>query len=343
MNTNINDNIIIMLCNVLEKIEPIKTDSHGYESMFTVIIGNPPYQQPTGNRSLPVYPYYWRISESCSHNVINMITMRNWQRSMIMRDDVMGSIRDDKHMTHCDNYANMKVFKNAGLTGLTIIQADMQLKHDNTCNVRIYENNSYRFTGSVIDCSYVSLETIILRKKLHEYMIANKTHGCDELFKGQRYYPIRAGHLSTNVDKEGTADKRMIPVMFYENSMNVIKYCDYDSLRLDKSHASTVDMFKVIIKDTYTGRIEPVLLEPGIIYSDQYIGAMFNDRKNAVNFISYMRTELFQSMAGAYTYDWHVTRDSLSVMPDLSNVCNMRTGLTGYDSDWTDGDLLRLF
>ena len=262
---------------------------------------------------------------------------------MIMRDDIMAFIRDDEHMTHCDNYVNMRIFKNAGLTGLSIIQADMQSEHDNSNNVRIYENNSYRFTGSVIDCSYVSLKTIMLRKKLNEYMIENHIKGCDSLFKGQRYYPIRAGHLSTSVDKKNNTHMRMIPVMFYENSSNVIKYCDYDNLQLDESHASTVDMFKVIIKDTYTGGIEPVLLEPGVIYSDQYIGAMFTDRNHAVNFMSYMKTELFQSMAGSYTYDWHVTRDSLSVMPDLNHVFNMRTGLTGYDSDWTDGDLLELF
>lgn len=301
---------------------------------FSLVVGNPPYQAENGTRPVPIYPHHWHCAELASNaGIVNMITMANWQRTITINTDALNLMRLDSHLIIVDNWLGRHVFNEMNIPRISIQQADMNVDNARN-NVRILDEGRHIRTSTASDSSYVNGTNQVLISMLTRWMHENGTGGCDALFKGQRYYPVRASeHQSTSVDN--------VPCMFSVDGRNVMKAIDF---KPSEFNADSVDKYKVIIKDTTrsTG-IEPVLLGPGMIYSDQFIGAMFSTENEAIGFISYMRTELFQSVIKSMTYDWHVTRDSMRYMPDLSAIVNMRTGLTGYESDWTDGDLLALF
>lgn len=86
-----------------------------------------------------------------------------------------------------------------------------------------------------------------------------------------------------------------------------------------------------------------VISEPNSLTTDTWMGKNFTSRRSALNFHSYLSTVFYRYLLGLKATGVSVLANAHSFVPDLEEVTNPRTRLTGYDSDWTDEDLQKIF
>lgn len=81
------------------------------------------------------------------------------------------------------------------------------------------------------------------------------------------------------------------------------------------------------------------ILEHAVIYCDTFIGTYFDTLNECDNFVTYFTTYFYRFCTTETATNWDAMRSIHRFVPNLTNVENPRTGLTGWDSDWTDEDL----
>lgn len=107
--------------------------------------------------------------------------------------------------------------------------------------------------------------------------------------------------------------------------------------------------YKIILPKTTSQRVwrDSFTMEPGYCYIDDVICIQFNDADSACicdNYLSYLKTRFYRFLVEMATPagSQHANSSVHCLVPDVCNVINPRTGLTGFESDWTDGDLFAL-
>ena len=111
---------------------------------------------------------------------------------------------------------------------------------------------------------------------------------------------------------------------------------DYPSLKL--KHA---DKWKLIWPKSGApaNYRSTIVLEPGQICSDTFIGCWFNSRQQVENFRTYFQTLFYRFSISETATDHNAISLVHRHLPDLVNIKNPRTGMIGWDSTWTDSDI----
>lgn len=91
---------------------------------FDVVVGNPPYQESTTEKSAqstPIYDKFVRIAKSISPDFISYIIPSRWFAGGMGLDDFRNYMVSDKHISHIISYANGKeCFPDSSTGGLCI-------------------------------------------------------------------------------------------------------------------------------------------------------------------------------------------------------------------------------
>lgn len=85
------------------------------------------------------------------------------------------------------------------------------------------------------------------------------------------------------------------------------------------------------------------ICEPGSLYAQSWVGRAFETRDELLGFRSYLTTYFYRYLVSIRSVSHIALANIHRFVPDLATVTNPRTGLVGYESDWTDDDLKMLF
>ncbi len=86
-----------------------------------------------------------------------------------------------------------------------------------------------------------------------------------------------------------------------------------------------------------------IILKPGEIYSDSFIGVRFDSQEECRNFISYFQTNLYRFCLTVALTNWSAMTKTHRFAPNVGSLKNPHSGLVGFRSDWTNADLRELF
>jgi hypothetical protein len=85
------------------------------------------------------------------------------------------------------------------------------------------------------------------------------------------------------------------------------------------------------------------IAEPGSLSTNTWLCRSFDSEIEVVNFQSYIKTYFYRFLISIRGVSHNALANVHRFVPDLINVTNPRTGLVGYNSDWTNEDLKKLF
>ena len=350
---NNNDSVnVVDIDNENDTITHNDTDN----KLFTYTVSNPPYQMDTGGKRHQIYPNFWVNSWLLSHKSV-MIFPIGWQKSTgrASGSSLHKTIREDKSLVEVDNYYEdlkknkIMLFPGIGTSGVNIISRDDSVNSDTVV---------FKEYGDIVDTDkdmtvvkYWSDTTDKIFKKLESFMADNNIPACDQLITGWNPYGSN-GYYSTDkkrkefnsVYKEYKDNCIKSWTRNYENSQYSIHYIEESILPDNVKSRKGFGQYKLIWAKSGAPANwrNNIILEPDTIFSDTFIGAFFNSIHEAENYRTYFKTLFYRCMITETTTDHNAYRNVHRHCPDLSTITNPRTGLTGWDSDWTDDDLQEL-
>lgn len=324
--------------------------------LFTYTVSNPPYQMDTGGKRHQIYPNFWVNSWLLSHKSV-MIFPIGWQKSTgrASGSALHKTIREDKSLVEVDNYYEdlkknkIMLFPGIGTSGVNIISRDDNVNTDTVV---------FKEYGDIVDTykdmsvvKYWSDATDKIFKKLESFMADNNIPACDQLITSRNPYGV-VGYYSTDkkrkefnfVHKEYKENCIKSWTRNYENSQYSIHYIEESILPDNVKSRKGFGQHKLIWAKSGAPANwrNNTILEPNVIFSDTFIGAFFNTLHEAENYRTYFKTLFYRCMITETATDHNAMKKIHRHCPDLSTITNPRTGLTGWDSDWSDDDLQEL-
>ena len=120
--------------------------------------------------------------------------------------------------------------------------------------------------------------------------------------------------------------------------------CDQTGTKYDTRCIVRTGRFGPFTNDKYNGLTakEVKALDKRSVWGnvDNWMVACFNTAEQNVNFFNSERTIFKQFLTWAFTSDQHIP---LQFLPWMGDSINPRTGLKGYESEWTDEDFAEYF
>lgn len=332
---------------------------------FTYCISNPPYQIETGGKNHNIYDKFWFLATNISRNV-SMIFPRGWQTSS---GRASGSakhylIREDKRILSVDNYYENKkknqliLFETASTGGVNIVI--WKENHDNNGFVDYYEYGIFKYKKNLLETHVLEQNTAKIFSKIRTYYkkfmidLITGRNPCGILtwFMDPKRQPY--SYLCFTEEKnlikfwgnDGKDNKRKwmwLPKEFLvetEKKKKIVK-----QINKIKISQNNVNKWKVIWPKSgaWANWRDNKILEPNEYFSDTFICCYFSSKKQCENFISYFKTYFYRFCETETATDHNAVRIVHKNVPDLSNIKNPRTGKIGWDSDWTNDDLKKVF
>lgn len=337
----------------------INNETNNVECLFDYCISNPPYQFQIGGKRHQVYGNFWLSTWAYAKSSV-MIFPIGWQKSTgrASGSSTHKDIRADKSLISVDNYyedgKNGKpvIFPGVGTSGVNIVVRDNKVNSD-TVDFQEY--------GETVDANkdmnvikYWSDDTDKIFKKLESFMSSaparneggDKTNinGMDTLITGRNPFGL-PGTVFNPINKrspdiKNTAEKGLIAIVNKKPNQG-----GREILYVPNNHPKlkTTNIEKHKICWTRNGPWSSwrtcFYTEPNIGLSDAFLCAYFDTKNKALNFKTYFTTCFYRFCTTETATNWDAMRSIHRFVPNLTNVENPRTGLTGWDSDWTDEDL----
>ena len=318
--------------------------------LFTYTVSNPPYQDSTNRNSIQIYDKFWLSAAYYSHLSI-MIFPIGWQKSS---GKGTGSakhplMRSDKRIKIVDNYYENKkennfiLFPTVSTGGVNIVLLDNN--YDNKGKVKYYEYGVYKKEKDLTDQRFWSLRTDDIFNKVDSYIKDNGIKTIRDIMPGRTPYGVR----TFMVKKEKPESKYFSDIdnnNSYKCWANINN--NYSWVFLDKNAPFIkdyhIDKYKAVFPITGAYRCwrSSFTMKPNEIFTDTFICITFNTLKEAQNYNKYLSTLFYRFLITESTNSHNANRNIHIHCPDLSTIINPRTGLTGWDSDWTDDDLQEL-
>lgn len=320
---------------------------------FTLTAGNPPYQEATGQKTQDIYPSFYIVSRQMSE-FVSMVFKLGWQKSSgkASGSSLHKVVRDDKSIVSVDNYYEFKdspvtLFAGAGTGGVNILLSDKKV--DRT-NIDFYEYGQYISQKNLNVIQHWSSDTDEIFKKSLLWMKLNNTKSMADLLPGRNPYGLMA---NVTTDPSRPEYKMMHPTHFdgalkywarnKDNTKYNWWYCSPDtpSRILPESKES----WKVVFPKSGANRVarDSFIAKPNELYTDTFISAFFESEEEAKSYQSYLKTSFYNFMLIQTAHNQHANRNVHRFIPDISGQINPRTGLIGWNSNWTDDDLKELF
>lgn len=337
----------------LEEIVALAKACAENEDRFAAVVSNPPYHIDLGGKSHQIYADFYMISRNLCR-FMSMIFPLGWQTST---GKASGSashprMRSDSSLVSVDNYyetteSPTHVFPGIGTGGVSIIWRDAD--SDNKGLVDFKEYGCLVEKRNLEKIEYWGIRTNEIFSKISNWMDNLKLKSMVETVSGRNPHGI-LGFYTTDPEREQfsllSRDPGESTVKFWSKEIGSAKYgWFYISRKTEGLKLSKEDKWKLAwpITGSYASYRNAFILKPGELVSDTFIIKNFDVEKHALNFKSYFSTLFYRFVVSESSTSHHATRKVNSFCPDLSGAINPRTSLIGWESDWTDEDLKKLF
>ena len=325
-------------------------DNNVNNKLFTYTVSNPPYQDSSNRNSIQIYDKFWLYAAECSSLSI-MIFPIGWQNSS---GRGTGSakhplMRSDKRIKIVDNYyedqkeSNIILFPTVSTGGVNIVLLDND--YDNNGKVKYYEYGVYKKEKDLTDQKFWSLRTDNIFNKVDSYIKDNGIKTIRDIMPGRTPYGVR----TFMVKKDRPESKYFSDIDnndSYKCWANINN--NYSWVYLDKNAPFIkdyhIDKYKAVFPITGAYRCwrSSFTMKPNEIFTDTFICITFKTLKEAQNYNKYLSTLFYRFLLTESTNSHNANKNTHRHCPDLTTITNPRTGLTGWDSDWTDEDLQEL-
>lgn len=304
---------------------------------FASICSNPPYQMHLGGnnpRSLPVWHEFFDVSKVVSE-IISIISPARWRISenSLEREIKEKLIIEEKRISLISIYdPSEQIFSNTLIRdGVNVIFWNLR----NTKKTRILLNNVELINKNIADSFY----------KEEGIKIFNKIGLPSVTVLDQKYFISRREDLREAIknyseSKTLTNSTRTLSVFGGLGTRQSFKWIsDEPYTRNRKSFFSKYKLGLIGFSDNFGERA--FLLKPDEALGENAKFILFSSSETAENFRSYLKTKFAIELMKATISGRGGCNTEL--LPDLAEVTNPRTGLVGYESDWTDEDLKIIF
>ena len=303
-----------------------------FNMKFDVIIGNPPYQLSDGGAqasAIPLYHKFIEQSKKLNPRYLSMITPSRWFsggkgldsfRSEMLNDDRIRIIHDYIDANDCFPGVQIKGGVNYFLwnrdnKGECEISTHIGGEIDSTSERPLLEKNSNVFIRYN--------QAIPIFRKIQEY----NEDRFNSLISSRKPFG-----LTTSFKGESNAFNNSIKI--YQN-----KGIGYIKKEEVLQNHDWIDMHKVIAPyavgsgDSKVDLIKPIYSEPGSCCSETYIvfGPTEN-KKEAENIISYIKTKFFHFMVTLKKNTQHATKGAYQFVP-----------MQDFSESWTDEKLYKKY
>lgn len=149
-------------------------------------------------------------------------------------------------------------------------------------------------------------------------------------------------------EAEKTAGVDYVKVWYREKSGNVLsaRYLPYNEFQDTSNNNTRIPKWKSMISKTdahYLYRNLGPIGEPNTLSTDTWLCRNFDTKQEVEGFNSYVQTYFYRYLLSLRIVSHIAYANIHRFVPDLKEVKNPRTGKIGYQSDWTDDDLVELF
>lgn len=322
-------------------------------SSFSAVVSNPPYQLTGETNSIQVYPRFYEIGSKITR-LLCMIFPKGWQTSTggTSASILHKEMRADRSLCYVDNYNENKdslvtLFPGIGTGGVSIVMRDRDGKSTETVEFREY--GVFVDNRDLTRLELWSSKTQSIFDKVQEWSNAHSVETMKakiwkaDPFSFQTNYTTNANGPAFAYVKEEEFEGSL-RVWARDKSGSGYRFYwfprDYPALRL-----KVIDQWKLIWPEagTYFSYRRTKILKPGEISSGTFTGVNFSSEEEVGNFKTYFCTLFYRFLLTERATNQHGLSRFHEYVPDLTFTTNPRTGLKGWQSEWTDADLKILF
>ncbi len=314
---------------------------------FNAIVGNPPYQEKGklgGNGDAPIYQFFASIARAIPHKYISMIIPAKWFAAG--SENLLKDFR--KEMLHCGTisklttYANSKeVFDNVEIKGGVCYYLD-DSNYEGTCNYTFINNGLSEYSNIDLGALDVFIRVPQLSKIVRKVDSFSKEHGestLEPIISSDTPFgfPSNVKQSKKRPFDVSEEKNKEFDVAIYHIEKNVRKI-EFVRNKDVKKNRQDIDKWKVLLTEAggsgndqmVLGR--PEIAEPNSVCSQSYLYIAANNRDEAQNVISYIKTKFVRFLVSAMKVTQHAQANVYRFVPSQD-----------FSKPWTDAELYKKY
>ena len=303
----------LIKANKIIKREYLKINKNNMK--FNVIVGNPPYQDKGGsggNNDAPIFQHFSRIATALSSNYASLIIPSRWFAAG--RENLLGDFR--KEMLNNGLIEKLQVFSNSSslfpaveIKGGVCIYLENKNHKSNLCSFELIQDGKIQKSTIQLNAFDILIREPMLagivtkvekiRKSLNlktvDTIISSDTpFGIPSNPKESKKTPFK---VYSNLSKEHD-----ILLFHIEKLVRRVEYAKRSDI---KKNVDAIDKYKVFITGSGgSGNDSKVMGYPEFgpknsVCSQSYLYSAFDTKKEAENFIKYIKTKFFRSIVSS--------------------------------------------
>lgn len=362
----------------VEKLEAAKADLK--DLSFDHVVSNPPYQinlTETTSKAKPIWQNFVLVSCEIGKHVA-IINPARWQKGG--QGTGLSGIKtwfmSNPHFEKVINMSAGEIFPTASIAGDISIEIIDNTKTFKNPKIGAWDkaNGWSEFKDLVItediDIPLSDTDTEIVQKIItaaagenfeKEIWVGGENNELKRITKNatnrgggeKRNYTISGQRMINDTDyfiteSEKNAGVEYVKVWYNEKKSNTLssRYVPLDefvsSIRNKKDIPKWKSMFPKTGASFIYRNLGPIG-EPNTLSTNTWLCRSFDTEQETLGFNSYLQTYFYRYLVVLRSVTHNAYANVHRFVPDLVNVINPRTGKIGYESDWTDDDLVVLF
>lgn len=358
-------------------------ESKGVKDMqFDVVIGNPPYQHNYGTpgknaaKSFPIFHDFIEEAIKLKPKYFSFIVPDKWafgtKELNKFKNDFLNDYRISKFYDIIDGAS---IFPTVNTGGICYFLWDKNKKNKEV-NIYTYKDvdnlkeHTYRQMNNGSNCfSRFEKGDIIIKKcasknTMTDIVTPRAVFGVsgsltkDVDKEENKYFYIGKDIENKVIDKQNTIpilslnNHKDDPISFIDKQNTLIPNNEKNRFRwyyVDKNapflKLNNLNKWKFVFPKSGAESIyrRTLILKPNEIFTDTWLNVFVDTEQQARNVESYFKTYLFRYLLICKTSTQNVYADAYLLVPNLSNIKNPRTNKIGWESDWSNEDLQKLF
>lgn len=358
----------------VEKLEAAKAELK--DLSFDHVISNPPYQLNTDDHggAKPIWQYFLTAASEVGKHIA-IINPARWQKGgqgtglLGVKTWLMGN----PHFEKVINMPANEIFPTASISGDISIEIIDNTRTFKNPKIGTWDktNNWSEFKDfildEIIDISIDDKDSSIVRKIIESDIYSNFEKQL--WIGGQDQKTIKPSSVSVNdpradfgimkprlyrdidyfVTKQEKQDDISYVKIYYgeKGSGNLSeRYLPVSEMQNTAKNNERLPKWKAMVPASnahFIYRNLGPLGEPNSLCTPTWLCRSFDSEIEAIGFNSYIKTYLYRYLISIRKTSHIALANIHRFVPDLVSIKNPRTGKVGYNSDWTDDDLVELF
>lgn len=321
---------------------PATWGKEGERMKFDAIVGNPPYQLPDGSggtNDAPIYQHFVETAMTLKPHYLSLIIPSRWFTTG--RENLLGDFRDN--MLHNHGISKMYVFMDSHEVFPTVeIKGGLcyylfDEKHNGECSYTLIQNGTRRTANRKLDDFDVLIRDPVLANVIKKIV--------NQIPQGENTVSVLISSdtpfgIPTNPQSSKKTPITVYPnigqghdtkLLYLDNTERKIGFVE--GSRISKN-AEDISKDKVFVPEAGGSGNDPYVLgkpeycEPNSVCSQTFLYAAFSGKKEAENFITYMKTKFFRILVSACKISQHAPSKAYRFVP-----------MQDFSKPWTDSDL----